>query len=244
MSWMLAFDVSTVRTVVLVGRHDADGLGELRARRELDDQPNQASSRLVALIEACCADAGIAPPDLELIAVGRGPGTFTGSRVAVATAQGLAYGLGCPAVPVSTLAATAASHPASGTLFGLLDARRGEVYMAGFELDDGGFLRPTTAERCGPLGELLAADDMAPELAGAHFVGSGVSPYRAELPTEAEVRELAGPSAEGLWRAATAAARRGDACPPGQLEVVYLRETYAQMGIHKPKRPPHRSPFI
>ena len=123
MTWTLAFDASTAKTVVALGR-----ARELVCSEELQEGANQASTHLVPTIHAVLARAGIGLRELSLVAAGRGPGTFTGARVAVATAKGLAHGLSIPTLGVSTLAALAASAPRSGRVLALLDARRGEVH--------------------------------------------------------------------------------------------------------------------
>ena len=82
------------------------------------------------------AEAGIARSQLDAIAIGRGPGAFTGVRLAIAIGQGIALALGRPMVAVSTLATLAL--PAGGPrVLAAIDARMGEVYSAAFELRDG-----------------------------------------------------------------------------------------------------------
>ncbi|MCP5057332.1 MAG: tRNA (adenosine(37)-N6)-threonylcarbamoyltransferase complex dimerization subunit type 1 TsaB [bacterium] len=87
------------------------------------------SERLLPGIDTVLDEAGFGLGDLDAIAVSAGPGSFTGLRIAIATAKGLAFGAGPALVGVSTLAALArAAHGASGPVAALLDARRGELY--------------------------------------------------------------------------------------------------------------------
>jgi tRNA threonylcarbamoyladenosine biosynthesis protein TsaB len=88
------------------------------------------AERLVPLLEEVLAEGGLVWGDLKAIAVGTGPGNFTGVRIAVAGARGLALGLGIPAVGVTRLEALAYGLPRPLTV--IEDARRGEVYLQEF----------------------------------------------------------------------------------------------------------------
>lgn len=89
------------------------------------------SERLMAVVDRLLQDCGWEAQDLEGLAVSIGPGSFTGLRVGVATAQGLALALGAPVAPVPTLDALAATLPfAEWPVCPLLDARKGEVYLS------------------------------------------------------------------------------------------------------------------
>ena len=89
------------------------------------------AERLMRLLEQVLSDAGLAWADLTSIAVGIGPGNFTGARIAVAAARGLALGLGIPAIGVTRLEALAHSLPRPVTV--MEDARRGDVYVQTFD---------------------------------------------------------------------------------------------------------------
>jgi tRNA threonylcarbamoyl adenosine modification protein YeaZ len=101
----------------------------------LRDEPMQKgqAERLMPLLEEVLAEAGLGWRDLKALAVGTGPGNFTGVRIAVAAARGLSLGLGIPAVGVTRLEALAYGLPRPVTV--IEDARRGEVYVQRFEAD-------------------------------------------------------------------------------------------------------------
>lgn len=242
MTWLLCLDASAPRTCVALGRVD-EADDELVVADEDQDGANQTSERLHVRLRGALDQAGVAPRSLTAIACGRGPGTFTGSRVAVATAKGLALALGVPVVPVSTLASLAASAGVDGRVLALLDARRKQVYGAVFRVDGPSVQRePDSPERVVELAGLL--DGLA-DRDDLHPFGPGCGPYAAQFTDALRERSrlATGPTATGLWRASVCAFRAGEAVDPSALRVCYLRQSYAEMGIHKPKRPVYVSPF-
>jgi tRNA threonylcarbamoyladenosine biosynthesis protein TsaB len=239
-TWMLCLDASAPRTCVALGRVEGDW-SEVKVLDELEDRANQTSTTLEPRLRAALATAGIAATQLGAIACGRGPGTFTGSRVAVATAKGLALGLGLPIVPVSTLAALAGSSSLDGRVLALLDARREQVYAGVFEV--GTEVVAVGDERVIELAGMLEGREDLDELLA---IGPGCGAYADQLTASLRERSVVtpGPTAAGLWRAAVSAWRAGAAVDAEAFCVCYLRESYAEMGIHKPKRPPYVSPFV
>jgi tRNA threonylcarbamoyladenosine biosynthesis protein TsaB len=168
----LAFDTATeIATSALLedGRVLGERSGEPRA--------------LLEDVDALLAAAGAAPRDLDALVVGTGPGSFTSTRIGLATARGLALALDLPVAGVSTLDALAA---AAEDAFPVIDARRGEVFVPGLVRKIGirarGFRSRETSRSVrfadGPLA--LAPDDLALE-PGALCVGSGAVRYRAAL---------------------------------------------------------------
>jgi tRNA threonylcarbamoyladenosine biosynthesis protein TsaB len=125
---ILAFDTSAAHCAAVV-LCDGQIVGEAFEAMEKGQ-----AERLMPLLEGVLSDAGIAWVDLTTIAVGTGPGNFTGVRIAVAAARGLALGLGIPAIGVTRLEAIAYGLPRPVTV--VEDARRGDVYVQAF---DGGF---------------------------------------------------------------------------------------------------------
>jgi tRNA threonylcarbamoyladenosine biosynthesis protein TsaB len=154
---VLGFDTSTAATSACVLRAD----GEAFERDTTPSAPAHAKELMPAIAEVL-DQAGCGYGDLDAIAVGVGPGTFTGLRIGVATARGLAASTGAGLRPVSSLAALAEGIEAE-TKLPLIDARRGEVFAALYE---GGELRQ------GPLAE-------PPEAVVDRVLAAGANPLAA-----------------------------------------------------------------
>lgn len=127
--------------------------------------------------------AGVAPAEVALIAAGRGPGGFTGVRVGLATAAGMAAGIGCPIWSVDSLEALSMNGFSDGdsVLCPLIDARRNEAYGAVYRLE-AGMRTCLVPARVAPAAEILAA---ATEAAGGNNVlafGSGALAYNCNTP--------------------------------------------------------------
>ncbi|HEX8649018.1 MAG TPA: tRNA (adenosine(37)-N6)-threonylcarbamoyltransferase complex dimerization subunit type 1 TsaB [Thermoleophilaceae bacterium] len=125
---VLGFDTATPATSVCVLRGDGEAFEHVPGPEELATRPAHGSELLPRVAEAL-GRAGLGFADLKAIAVGVGPGTFTGLRVGIATARALANAHGLPVHPVSSLAALAEGIDAPHRL-ALIDARRGEVFAA------------------------------------------------------------------------------------------------------------------
>ena len=188
----LAFDTSSSTGSVAVG-----AAGAVLAEATLEQQ-GQHASRLVPTIDFVLREAGIALGDISGVVVGEGPGSFTGVRVAAATAKGLVHGVGCALWAVSSLVAAALSVGGTGVRYVLFDARGGRVYGACCRVGAAGVdvVRPPHA---GSLEDVLAGELPRDVL----FVGDGSDAHR-------DVLEGAGlavaepppvhPSAQGLLR--------------------------------------------
>ena len=130
---LLALDTSTEACSVAL-RSD----GETRDAYELAGR--QQTERILPMVESLLASAAIRPAQLDGIIFGRGPGAFTGLRVSAGVVQGLAYGLGIPVLPVSSLnilAQTAYRLYRCRNLVSIFDARMSEVYWCSYVVKDG-----------------------------------------------------------------------------------------------------------
>jgi tRNA threonylcarbamoyladenosine biosynthesis protein TsaB len=128
---VLGLDTATPRTAVALQITADDEPAEAVHDPEPGERPGHAT-RLLPLATGLLQDAGIAFADVNLIAVGVGPGTFTGLRIGVATARALAQASGARLTGVPTLRALAEPVAAPAVL-AVLDARRGEAFAAGFQ---------------------------------------------------------------------------------------------------------------
>ncbi len=139
---ILAFDTASAQTVLAIGECSHDG-AEALASVEVS-APRQANQVLLSKIDEMLTGTSLVVGDLDAIVVGRGPGSFTGVRIGVATAKGMACGLGVPLYGVSTLDAVAWRcwrEGIRGYLGVLADAMRKEVYPVRYRLDDAGVSR-------------------------------------------------------------------------------------------------------
>jgi tRNA threonylcarbamoyladenosine biosynthesis protein TsaB len=169
---ILAFDTATRATTAALAA------GERTIERR-DDPPPASRPRhttvLLPLIEQVLDDADAGWDRIERIAVGVGPGTFTGLRIGVATARALAAARGLPLVGISTLESLSRNAPQEhGTVAAVLDARRGEVFAAIFSRGEQRL--PPTALDPRALAKLLAEQEETP-LA----IGDGAIEFRAVL---------------------------------------------------------------
>jgi tRNA threonylcarbamoyladenosine biosynthesis protein TsaB len=196
----------------------------------IDDGGNRHGDRLLRLIDAALADAGVSKLDLTAVAFGCGPGAFTGVRMAVAAAQGIAYGLDIPAVPVSSLAALAQEafdRDAATPILALADARMGEVYAGYFDVDGDGLVVPIGEEQlAAPEALALPGDDVW------CAVGPGFRVHRAALELRFgyrldAFRHAALPHASAIARLGARALRAGLGAPAHQALPVYLRDKVA-----------------
>jgi tRNA threonylcarbamoyladenosine biosynthesis protein TsaB len=212
---VLGFDTATPATAVALLR-DGEPAGELRHDPAAGERPGHAA-QLLELVRRVLAGAGTAWGEVDRIAVGEGPGTFTGLRIGVATARALAQATGAELVPVSTLAALAEPVAAPAVL-AVLDARRGEAFASGWA---GGR-------------EVAAPAALAPEALGA-LRPPGASPWTAVGDGAVRFRpvlEGAGstvpPDGDPVHRVSAAALCRLAAAvphgsPPGAVVPRYLR---------------------
>lgn len=198
--------------------------GKILERFEI--APRRHSGLVLPWADALLAEAGIARGELDAIACGRGPGAFTGVRLAVALTQGIALALDRPAVPVSTLHALALQAPTGADeVVAAIDARMNEVYVARYRRE---------REALVLLDEEAVIDPALYRDSGVAVVGvgSGFDACGGALRRGFEGRLVACdadalPRAGAVARIAAAAFALGAAVDPSFLEPAYLRNRVA-----------------
>ncbi|MEO5658904.1 MAG: tRNA (adenosine(37)-N6)-threonylcarbamoyltransferase complex dimerization subunit type 1 TsaB [Polaromonas sp.] len=227
----LAFDTSTDRMSVAL----TDGV---RVWQHSGPGGAQASTTLIAAILALLAESGMTLGELDAIAFGRGPGSFTGLRTACSVAQGLAFGAnqgaGIAVLPIDTLMAVAeearfaqagalAHDGAALRITALLDARMDEMYVQSYEFKSG---LCTSIKGC----ELIRPENLVIEPAVQLLAGNVFGVYADRLPaTLAALRcAQALPSATALLRLAPALAAAGQCVEAALALPLYVRDKVAQ----------------
>lgn len=190
---------------------------------------------LLPMIDALLGEAGIGLHTLDAIAFGRGPGSFTGLRIAASVAQGLALGAGLGVLPVSDLRALAeqgrrrsSGGAALRQVVACMDARMAEVYWACFPVEGDALATGNVIERVGPAAEVrLAAPGLRSAGAGAGFAAYPDLARQLQIEAAACYGDLE-PDAGDV--AGLAAADLGAGCPllaPEEAQPVYLRDNVA-----------------
>jgi tRNA threonylcarbamoyladenosine biosynthesis protein TsaB len=223
---LLAFDTSTEVMSIAVSRGDAlwqhHGVGGAAT-----------SATLIPAILALMAQAGVTFAELDVIAFGRGPGSFTGLRTACSVAQGLAFGAennaGAPlrVLPIDTLLAVAeeARHQ-HGTrrVVAMLDARMDEIYCASYDFDSG--------ERWFDVLPALVKPETVPSEAGWVYAGNTLNAYSERLPTGIP-HFAALPTATALLRLAPALLAAGQAVQADDALPRYIRDKVASTTLER-----------
>lgn len=219
---LLAFDTSTEACSAALALGDA-----ILQREEL--APRRHAELILPMVDSLLQEAGLRLRELDALAFGRGPGAFTGVRLAAGIAQGLALGAGLPVLPVSSLAALAqgATDPADA-LLATMDARMGEIYWGLFEPANGGVARLIAGERVSD-----PATVALPPGRSFFAIGSGWETYGALLAERFKGRVTGAaparrPQARDLLPLARAELQQGRGLPPEQALPVYLRNEVAQ----------------
>ncbi len=202
--------------------------GEVRERFEL--APKEHTKLILPMIDSLMAEAGLKPQQLDALAFSRGPGSFTGVRIATGVIQGIALGADLPVVPVSTLAAIAQDffdHNDDSVAFVAMDARMDEIFWGVYQRDAEGYAELLGDEAVTPAGSVEF-----PDLAGMG-IGSGWGVYRQQLMARLAGR-VGGDKADLLPRAGAIARlgargfEQGMAVAVEQAMPVYLRDQVAK----------------
>jgi len=230
----LAFDTSTDR--MSIGMSD----GAQQWLHEGAGGPLSSATLIPAILQLL-ADAGLRLDQLDAIAFGRGPGSFTGLRTACAVAQGLALGAGVPVLPVDSLLALAEEarfqwaleNAWPQTITALLDARMDEMYVQHFRLNDGAchalapcvLVRPEALQ----LSAVLQAAQGSDSETMHGLAGNVFEVYAARLPAlpAGFTRLTALPGAAAMLRLAPALLAAGAAVDASQALPLYIRDKVA-----------------
>ena len=190
--------------------------------------PRQHNDLILPMVDQILSQANLTLSQLDAIAFGRGPGSFTGLRISAGVVQGLAYGADLPVVPVSTLAAMALEgglETNHTSWLSALDARMGEIYLGGYELHqvDGRWVADETFPE-----RVIKPDNLEPIKISYQGVGSGWV-YKDELnsvlPQTAEkVIESIAPRAACIAQLAEHLFHQGKTVDADQALPVYLRD--------------------
>ena len=203
--------------------------GEIEERYVL--APRQHAALILPMIESLMVESASGVEELDAIAFGRGPGSFTGVRIAASVVQGIAFAAGLPVIPVSTLAVLALAgmrESSASRAMVALDARKQEVYWACFERSGDDVLLL--------IDECVCPASAAPSPGAGDWVavGSGWGVYADVLMHrfgEQVVRVLPDlePRAAVVARLALGEYRRGHLLPAEQAVPVYLRDNVADV---------------
>lgn len=187
--------------------------------------PRGHADLVLPMVQELMAEAGLSFTQLDAIAFGRGPGGFTGVRIAIGVAQGLAYAADLPLLPVSNLAAVAQQGARlvsiGAQLLVCMDARMGEVYSGLFKLDSDGLVTTASAEQVCPPERIDVATSSLSMGLGTGFRAYPLLKQRyAELP----LKEDALPHAADIARLAVREWHAGLRVSPADAAPVYLRD--------------------
>jgi tRNA threonylcarbamoyladenosine biosynthesis protein TsaB len=221
---ILAIDTSTENCSVALLDGDA-----LYTRSEL--APRGHADNVLPMVDSVLKEAQLSLNDLDALAFGRGPGSFTGVRIGIGMAQGLAFGADLPMIGISTLQAMAqASYRVHGAthVACAIDARMSEVYWGRFELTDDGEWRLVEPECVVP--PQVLAEQLATSSDTWVQAGTGWAAYTeslAQLPINTTEGDVLYPEAEDIVILAKRAYAKGEFTSAEHSEPTYLRDNVA-----------------
>jgi tRNA threonylcarbamoyladenosine biosynthesis protein TsaB len=223
---LLAIDTSTDYCSVAACRGETIGFRHERAGQ-------RHAERVLGMVDAVLAEAGLALADIGGIAYGAGPGSFTGLRVACGVTQGLALARGIPVVGIGTLLAlveeaalNAAEDSSCERVIACIDARMGEVYHAAYRKTAAGWVEILPPGLYRPEGVPAVPGDGWTGCGGgfAAYDGAVAARYRGQLSV---LRPEVAPSARAVLRLALPRFAAGDTRDPATATPLYLRDKVA-----------------
>lgn len=153
--WILAIDTSTEACSCALGNGDSQ-------LQRYTDVPRKHAEKVLPMVDELLFEAGISPSQLDAIAFGRGPGAFTGLRIAASMVQGLAFSLDIPVIPISSLQALAQRgfrEYQYEAVIAAIDARMGEIYWGAYQLNTEKLMLPCSDEQLTIPGQMQISDD-------------------------------------------------------------------------------------
>lgn len=203
--------------------------GDVVVRSEVGQ--NIHSQVLLSMVESLLDEAAIVPSQLDAVAVGQGPGSFTGLRIGVGVGQGLAFGAGCPMIGVSSLDALAVQADGDGFVLSGTDARMGEVYWCAYRKKAGVIARLSDLHVGAPRSIEASAENHG--MQKVILVGNAWVEYSAEMSKEfminADLQKCAlYPSAGALLVLAEEKFRRDELISPIEFAPIYVRNNVAK----------------
>jgi tRNA threonylcarbamoyladenosine biosynthesis protein TsaB len=226
---LLAFDTSTEHMSVAVQRSAA---GACQIWQHSGEGGAKTSTQLIPVIQDLMLRASLQFGELDAIAFGRGPGSFTGLRTACSVAQGLAFGAQLKLLAIDTLLAVAeearfqlAPEQESFQITALLDARMDEMYLAHYAFHGGHWTQSGDYD-------LIHPQDLQGD-AQRLLAGNVFASYAARLPATFMQRYNALPTATAMLRLAPELLAGGAAQEPAQALPLYLRDKVAQTTLER-----------
>jgi len=210
---ILALDTSTRTASVAV-------LGGAR-EVEIDHAVGSHSDDLIALCDRALSDAGLKLADLDAVAVGAGPGSFTGLRVGLAAIKALAEILQKPIAAVSLLEAVARALGREGNVLAALDAGRGEIYCGEYEIRGSGARLISQ--------QLWTGVEFAVGAAGRSIATSDVKIAELAREKNLQVTLIAPLRADAIARLGFEKINAGEVVSPVALDAAYLRRSHAEV---------------
>ncbi|MFV8411437.1 tRNA (adenosine(37)-N6)-threonylcarbamoyltransferase complex dimerization subunit type 1 TsaB [Vibrio owensii] len=190
--------------------------------------PRDHTKKVLPMVDEVLKEAGLTLQDLDALAFGRGPGSFTGVRIGIGIAQGLAFGADLPMIGVSTLAAMAQAsyrlHGATNAAVAI-DARMGEVYWARYTRQENGEWAGVDAECVIPPARL--ADEAQADDKTWTKAGTGWDTYQEDLgklPFNVTSGDVLYPDSQDIVILAEQELKKGNTVPVEESSPVYLRD--------------------
>ena len=196
------------------------------------------TARLMPAIDQILRDSSVDKSEIDGIAISMGPGSFTGLRIGMATAKGLALGLGIPLLGVPTLDALAWNIPfAMYQICAMLDARKKEVYYSLFRYAEAGEHIDLPLQRLVPY-QVVSPDELVKRIdEKTIFLGDAVDVYRDFVSEKLGELAIFAPDAQRLPRAATVAEmgllklKTGERLDLAAAEPIYIRPSDAELSL-------------